>query len=128
MAHTAISSLLLKILLVPMVGLWAFHLYQRRFKRAGERKRIATLSLTLVVILAWVAAWAFAKYGVDDVWLIAVAVAAVVVVIWQRRLVFPYRLRCVKCGRPLGLQRVLSWDSNTCEACEPPRTEGEENR
>ena len=56
-----------------MVALWAFHLYQRRFKDAGTRKRIATLSLTMVIIGAWVAAWLFARYGVSDQWLIAVA-------------------------------------------------------
>jgi hypothetical protein len=122
--NTAISALLTKILLVPMVGLWVFHLSQRRLKAAGERKRIATLSLTAVIIGAWVAAWLFDHYGVPDIYLVAVAVAAVAVVIWQRRLILPYRLHCRKCGKPLGIMRILTIDSNTCEACEPPRTEG----
>ena len=52
-----------------MVALWAFHLYQRRFKDAAVRKRIATLSLTVVIIGGWVAAWFFDRYGVDDVYL-----------------------------------------------------------
>jgi len=120
---TAISTLLQKILLIPMVALWAFHLYQRRFKEAGTRKRIATLSLTMVIIGVWIAAWLFARYGVTDQWLIAVAAVAVAVVIWQRRLVLPYRRTCVRCGKPLSFMRMLSWDSNTCEACEP--AEGE---
>jgi len=123
-AQTVISSLLLKILLVPMVGLWAFHLFQRRYKETGTRKRIATLSLTLVIILAWVAAWAFTRYGVADVYLIAVAAVAVAVVIWQRRLVLPYRARCVQCGKPLPMARILSRDSNKCETCDPSTTEG----
>jgi predicted MFS family arabinose efflux permease len=122
--QTAISALLLKVLLVPMVGLWVFHMYQRRFKAAAERKRIATLSLTAVIIGAWVAAWLFNHYGVADIYLVAVAAAAVAVVIWQRKLMWPYRLKCRQCGKPLGLMRVLSIDSNKCEACEPPRTEG----
>jgi hypothetical protein len=127
-AVTTISSLLLKILLIPMVALWAFHLYQRKFKEAGTRKRIATLSLTMVIIGAWVASWLFSRYGVSDDWLIAVAALALAVVIWQRRLVLPYRRRCVRCGTPLTLNRMFSWDSNTCEACEPPATEGETTR
>lgn len=124
MDNTAISALLLKVLLVPMVGLWVFHMYQRRFKAAAEHKRIATLSLTAIIIGAWVAAWLFEHYGVPDIYLVAVAGAAVAVVIWQRKLMLPYRLRCRKCGKPLAIMRVLSIDSNTCEACEPPRTEG----
>ena len=125
MESTAVSTVLQKVLLIPMVALWAFHLYQRRFKEAGTRKRIATLSLTMVIIGAWIASWLFARYNVSDQWLIAVAACAAAIVIWQRRLVFPYRLTCVRCGKPLSITRMFSWDSNTCEACEPPATEGE---
>ena len=120
MVSTALSTLLQRILLVPIVGLWIFHMYQRRFKDAAVHKRIATLGLTAVLIGAWLAAWLFERYGVDDRWLAVVAVAAVFVVAWQRKLLLPFRSRCVRCGKPLGLTRMLSWDSNTCEACEPP--------
>ena len=125
MQNTAVSALLLKILLVPMVALWAFHLFQRKFKEAAVRKRIATLSLTAVIIGAWGAAWLFSRYGVDDIYLAAVAVAAAAVVLWQRRLMLPYRARCTKCGKPLSVTRMLSFDSNACQACEPPATEGD---
>lgn len=126
--HTLISSLLQKVLLVPMVALWAFHLYQRRFKEAGTRKRIATLSLTMILIVTWVAAWVFSRYGIGDIWLLFVAVLAVAVVIWQRKLMLPYRLLCVQCGKPLTLTRILSHDSNKCEACEPAVMEGDRPR
>ena len=128
MEYTAISRLLTKVLLIPMVALWAFHLYQRRFKNAGVRKRIATLSLTLVLIGAWGAAWLFDHFGVPDLYLVFVAAAAVVLVAWQRRRMLPYRRRCVQCGKPLSLTRMFSWDSNKCEACEPPITEGDPHR
>ena len=126
--HTLISNLLQKILLIPMVGLWAFHLYQRRFKDAGTRKRIATLSLTAVLIAAWAAAWVFARYGIGDTYLLVVAVLAVAVVIWQRKLMLPYRLLCTQCGTPLSLTRIFSHDSNKCEACEPAAMEGDRHR
>jgi hypothetical protein len=126
--HTVISTLLQKILLVPMVGLWAFHLYQRRFKEAGTRKRIATLSLTMVLIGAWAAAWVFSRYGIGDTWLVLVAVLAVAVVVWQRKLMLPYRLFCVQCRAPLSITRIFSHDSNKCEACEPAAMEGDRHR
>jgi hypothetical protein len=122
---TVISTQLQRILLVPIVALWMFHLYQRRFREAGTKKRIATLSLTMVLIGGWIAAWLFSRYGVADRWLVAVAALAALVVAWQRRLILPYRARCLKCGKPLSLTRVFSWDSNTCEACDPPVPKGE---
>jgi Na+/proline symporter len=126
--HTAVSSLLLKVLLVPMVALWAFHLYQRRYKEKAVRKRIATLSLTSVIIVGWVAAWIFSRYGVGDVYLVLVALLAIGVILWQRRLMLPYRLRCVRCGTPLSVTRIFSHDSNACGVCEPELKEGETPR
>ncbi len=111
-----------------MVALWAFHLHQRKFRDAGTRKRMATLSLTMLIIGAWVAAWLFARFGIGDEWLIAVAALAIAVVIWQRRLMLPFRRSCARCGKPLSLARMFSWDSNACEACEPPAAEGETTR
>lgn len=128
MESTSLSALLQKILLVPMVALWAFHLYQRKFRNAATRKRIATLSLTMLIIGAWVAAWLFSRYGVGDRWLLAVAALAIAVVIWQRRLILPFRRLCARCGKPLSFMRMFSWDSNACEACEPPAAEGEATR
>ncbi len=125
---TLISARLLNILLVPIVALWALHLYQRKFRDAGLRKRAATLSLTLVVIGAWAASWLFNRFGVPDVWLVAVAGAAAAVISWQHRRMLPFRLRCARCGKAVSLERILGLDSNTCEACEPPVSQGETTR
>jgi hypothetical protein len=124
------SARLLNILLLPMVALWALHLYQRKFRDAGARKRAATLSLTLVVIGAWAATWLFNRFGVPDVWLIPVAGAAAAVIAWQRRRMLPFRRRCARCGNAVSIDRVLGLDSNTCEACEPPASsnQGETTR
>jgi hypothetical protein len=111
-----------------MVGLWAFHLYQRRFKEAAVRKRIATLSLTALVIFGWIAAKLFDRYGVDDVYLALVAAAAVAVAIWQRKLILPYKLHCAQCGKTLPVTRMLTFDSNKCETCDPPKNEGDITR
>ena len=130
MGPTIISASLLNILLAPMVALWALHLYQRKFKDAGVRKRAATLSLTLVVIGAWAAAWLFNRFGVPDMWLLAVAGAAAAVIAWQHRRMLPFRPRCARCGRTVSIDRILGLDSNTCEACEPPASsnQGETTR
>lgn len=108
-----------------MVALWAFHLYQRRFRDAAIRKRLATLLLTVVIIALWGASWFFWRLGINDVYLVPVAVLAIAVVIWQRKLMLPYRRRCAQCGTRLSVARMLSFDSNRCEACDPVATKGE---
>ena len=128
MEKTALSVLLQKILLAPIIGLWALHLFQRKYKDAGAQKRNATLLLTLILIGGWAAAWLFSRYGVGDEWLVLVAAGAVGVVVWQRRLMLPFRRCCVQCGKPLSMIRMFSWDSNKCEACEPHAAEGETRR
>ena len=125
MGSTAISAELKNILLVPLVALWVLHLYQRKYKDAGAHKRAATLALTLVVIGAWGMAWLFDRFGIPDLWLVAVAAAAVALVAWQRRFMLPFRTRCSRCGKAVPFERFLGLDSNTCEACEPPAREGE---
>ena len=119
MPETVVARFLLKWLLVPVLLLWGYHLAQRRFAETVGAKRMATLYLTGLLLAAWVAAYAFVRLGVPDVWLPAIAVAAVAVIVWQRRHVFPYRLRCASCAKPLGLQRILFRGDNTCERCAP---------
>jgi hypothetical protein len=125
---TAISAELLNILLVPMVGFWVIHLYQRKFRDAGAQKRAATQWLTFLVIGAWAAAWAFKRFGVPDIWLLPVAAGAVGLVIGLRQHFLPFRFRCAQCGKTVSMTSMLCRDSNKCEACEPHATEGETTR
>ena len=125
MHDTTLSQLLTKVLLIPIVALWAFHLYQRRYREAATHKRITTFSYTVMLLVAWCAASLFPRYGIGDAWLLVLPLMAAAVVAWQRRIFLPYRLHCAQCGKPLGLGRILSIDANTCEACEPPQKEGD---
>lgn len=108
-------------MLVPIVALWALHLSQRRFTAAVGSKRLATLYLTAVLIVIWIVAWFFARSAVPDLLLIPVAALAAALVIWQRRLFLPIRLRCARCRAPLSMKRILYSESNLCETCEPEK-------
>jgi hypothetical protein len=119
MPETLVARFLLKWILIPVVLLWVYHLAQRRFAATVGAKRIASMYLTGLLLTAWVVIYAFVRLGVPDVWLPAVAVAAVGLTVWQRKRVFPYRLRCASCAKPLGLLRILFRGDNTCESCSP---------
>ena len=108
-------------MLVPIVALWALHLSQRRFAAVVGRKRHATLFLTSVLIVLWIVAWFFARAAVPDIFLVPVGALAAGIVIWQRRVFLPIRLRCARCGAPLPMKRILYYESNLCEPCEPEK-------
>ena len=119
MPETAVARFLLKWMLAPVLLLWAYHLAQHRYAASVDAKRMATLLLTLLVLGAWLVVYAFLRLGVSDVFLPALAAAVAAVAFWQRRRLLPYRLRCAKCSRPLGLERILFRGDNRCETCAP---------
>ena len=123
--HT-VARFLLRWMLVPVLLLWGYHLAQRRYAATVGAKRTATLFLTVLVLAAWVAVYAFLRLGVSDVYLLALAAAVAGVAVWQRRRLLPYRLHCAQCSRPLALERVLFHGNNLCEACDPAKR-GKEN-
>jgi hypothetical protein len=109
---------LLRWLLIPIVALWAVHMFQRRSAAAAGKKRLATLYLTAVLIAIWIAAWAFLRLGVGDLFLVPVAVLAAALVTWKRAAFLPFALKCESCGARLPAKRVLFHDSPRCENCE----------
>ncbi|HVO39530.1 MAG TPA: hypothetical protein VMV03_10940 [Spirochaetia bacterium] len=127
MTHPA-TVLTLRILLIPIVAVWVYHLFQRRWQERGTRKRTASLWLTLVLIGVWALAYGLARFRMDDLYLVPVGFAALVVLVWQKSAIFPYRRHCAQCGRPLSATRILFLDSNACERCEPDLKEGETTR
>jgi hypothetical protein len=126
MPETVVARFLLKMMLVPVLLLWAYHLAQRRFSATVGAKRMATLLVTLLLLAAWVVIYAFVRLGLGDIYLLAVAAAVLAAAVWQRRKLFPYRTRCTACGRPLGIERILFRGDNRCEACTPADTAGKD--
>jgi len=117
----SVSFFLQRWLLIPIVALWALHLSQRRFAAVVGRKRHATLALTSILIVIWIVSWFFARFTVPDIFLVPVAALAAAIVVWQRKVFFPIRLRCGGCRAPLSITRILYHESNLCEACEPEK-------
>jgi hypothetical protein len=122
---TVVSSFLQRYLLLPIVLVWVYHLFQRRYLSVGLGKRNATLYLTLVLLAVWALAWLLSEFSLQDLYLVPIAFFTLALLVWQRRSIFPYRLRCARCGRALSASRVFFFDSNTCERCEPSPKEGE---
>lgn len=131
MSGTLIPPFILSYSIWLMVALWILHLSQRKSRDEGERKRLSTLLFTLVLMGFWGAAWVYARFRLADLWFLPLFFLAAAAIAWQRKRFWPYRLRCVRCGRLLPLKTVLYLDSNACDDCSPAlpeedgRSEGE---
>jgi hypothetical protein len=122
LGHSTVSGILRFVLLAPIAVLWAYHLSQRRYdEEIGGKKRMATLMLTVFLLGLWVLTFLFWRLGIDDVFLIPICFLAAAVLYWRRKALFPYRLACARCGKSLPLKKILFFDSNACDTCDPPR-------
>jgi multisubunit Na+/H+ antiporter MnhG subunit len=103
-------------LLLAVLGL---NLFQRRYQQYSEKKRFATLYLGMLVLAWMILVILMVYFHLPDVLLIPLTAAVVLAGFLLRRRVFPFRLRCVQCHQPLSSKRVLFFDSNACERCDP---------
>lgn len=122
MARTAVSRFLMMYILVPLLAIWAYHLVQRKYAEVGERKRLASMLAAVLILGFWAVSYFFLRFKVDDLYLIPVFLLASALAVWQRKLFFPYRLSCAACRAPLSLKRILFFDSNACDACDPQKS------
>jgi 8-oxo-dGTP diphosphatase len=103
-------------LLLAVLGL---NLFQRRYQKYSEKKRFATLYLAMLVLAWMILVIVMVYFRLPDLMLIPFTAALVVVGVLFRRQIFPFRLRCVQCRQTLSSKRVLFFDSNACERCDP---------
>jgi 8-oxo-dGTP diphosphatase len=115
-----ITLFLQKYLFYLLLAVLALNLFQRRYQKSSERKRFATLYLAMLV-LAWMILVIVVVTLRWPEWLLipgTLALAGVGVAF--RRHTFPFRFRCARCGQGLEAKRILFYDSNACERCDPP--------
>ena len=110
-----------KYLFYLLLGVLALNLFQRRYQKLSERKRFATLYLAMLVLSWMILVIVQLHFGWPDWLLVPFTLAPVAVGAVFHRHVFPFRLRCARCGRALEGKRILYYDSNVCERCDPPQ-------
>ncbi len=106
-----------------VVALLTLNLGQRRHLEHGERKRLATLYLSLLALGIFSAAQLILLYDWPSALLLLAVAGVVVVAMTNHAYVFPFRLRCRTCEVRLGIKRIIFYDSNRCASCE--RADGE---
>jgi hypothetical protein len=114
-----ITLFLQKNLFYLLLAVLALNLFQRRYQKRSERKRYATLYLGMLVLAWMILIILITVFHWPEWLLIPLTLALVAVGVAFRRHTFPFRFRCVRCGRALDSKRILFFDSNACEVCDP---------
>ena len=114
-----ITLFLQKNLFYLLLAVLALNLFQRRYQKLSERKRFATLYLAMLVLSWMILVIVVVALHWPEWLLIPFTLALAVVGAIFRRHTFPFRFRCVRCGQSLEAKRVLFFDSNACERCDP---------
>jgi 8-oxo-dGTP diphosphatase len=114
-----ITLFLQKNLFYLLLAVLALNLFQRRYQKASERKRLATLYLAMLVLAWMILVIVVVAFHWPDWLLIPFTLAVASVGVIFRRHTFPFRLRCARCGGSLDSKRILFYDSNACERCDP---------
>ena len=114
-----ITLLLKKNLYWVLLAVLALNLFQRRYQRLSEKKRFATLYLGMLVLAWMVLVILIVAFGWPEWLLIPFTLAPAVIGVAFRRHTFPFRFRCTRCGTQLEAKRILFFDSNACERCDP---------
>jgi multisubunit Na+/H+ antiporter MnhG subunit len=108
-----------KYLFYVLLAVLALNLFQRRYQKLAEKKRFATLYLAMLVLCWMILVIVLVQFSWPDWLLVPFTLAPVAVGVIFRRQVFPFRLRCARCGQSLEPKRILFHDSNACERCDP---------
>lgn len=96
------------------------NLSQRKHVAHGGRKRFATLYLLGLSFILYAAVLFIAARKLPDWYLIAAFLVPIAIGYYFRDRVWPFRRKCLSCGETLSFNRVLYYDSNMCENCDPP--------
>jgi 8-oxo-dGTP diphosphatase len=114
-----LTLFLQKNLFYLLLAVLALNLFQRRYQKASLKKRFATLYLSMLVLAWMVLVIVVVAFRWPDWLLIPFTLALAGIGVVFRRHTFPFRLRCARCGQALEAKRILFYDSNACERCDP---------
>ena len=97
-----------------------FNIMQRRHHKTCEEKRKASLYWVLLIFIFYVIDITIATKEFLPDYLLLVGFAIIVIIgIFLRKKIFPFKFKCQSCGARLSTDRILYFDSNMCEDCDP---------
>ncbi len=103
-----------------MMALLLLNITQRKHIKHGEKKRLATLWMAGLFLFLQVELVVIQHYKLSDYYIIPAFLVFLVIGYLLRKKMLVFKFKCESCGTKLDYKRVLYWDSNKCEKCDPP--------
>ncbi len=102
------------------------NIMQRRHHKHCVKKRTSTLIWAVMVFAFYVIVIVVASNEkISDYFLIAGVAGVGIALYFLREKALPYKIKCTSCGERMNFDRILYYDSNMCEKCDPPVEEEE---
>ncbi len=106
-----------------MMAVLIANLTQRKHVKHGNRKRLATLWVAGILLFLQVELVLIQHLELSDMFLIPSFIFAIALFYPFRAKIFIFKLRCVSCNEKMSYKRVLYWDNNLCDSCQPETEE-----
>jgi 8-oxo-dGTP diphosphatase len=96
------------------------NIMQRRHHKHCVKKRTSTLIWAVMVFGFYVIVIVVAaNEKISDYFLILGLAAIIAAAYFLREKALPYKIKCTSCGERMNFDRIMYYDSNMCEKCDP---------
>ncbi|MBN2532593.1 MAG: hypothetical protein JXB88_06855 [Spirochaetales bacterium] len=121
------SYILLKSLPLLIMAVLIFNMIQRVLWKGWGKKRSSSFYSALLITSLLAAAALIMRFKLNDLLLIPVILGIIFFIMVKRKILFPYKTKCIQCGNPLSIKRIIAIESNLCRNCESDSLNSEDN-
>ena len=102
-----------------MMAVLIANLTQRKHIKHGNRKRLATLWVAGILLFLQVELVMIQHFELSDMFLIPSFIFVLALFYLIRSRIFIFKPRCVSCNEKMSFTKVIYWDNNMCDSCQP---------
>ncbi len=106
-----------------MMAVLIANLTQRKHVKHGNRKRLATLWVAGLLLFLQIELVMIQHFELSDAFLIPAFIFVFALGYLLRSKLLIFKLRCVSCNEKMTFKKVIYWDNNLCDSCQPETEE-----
>ena len=100
------------------LGLIIFNVIQRKYRGVGDRKRMASLIVAIMVFILYIGAKGIQAKNLEEYWIFLPVFIDLTIFYTLKNKIFIFKINCVECGKKLSSREMLYVDSNLCADCD----------
>lgn len=103
-----------------MMAVLILNITQRKHIKHGGKKRLATLWVAGIILFFQIELVLILHYKLPDYFIIPAVILFLTAIYMLRSKILIFKTKCVSCGAKLDYKRIIYWDNNQCNTCDPP--------